>query len=142
MRVWFAIRGGYESDAVFGPFAERAMACDFIEKEGWDNERFEWWEDDWYVAEAEIAEKWEDWGRLSQYSGKKYRPTYCKKMRREKHEQWRKENPERAKLEDEHWKIMREALASPPSPIDILDNLQFGQEIQVKIPKNIEDNES
>lgn len=136
-KVYFAIRHeGYESETVFGPFVKRRMAADFIEKEEDNNEYRPWWCDDWYIAEIEVAESWKNWKRVTSYSAKRYRPAYCGEQRRIRHEQWRKENPEKAKLEDERDRIFKEALQNPSSPFDLLSNLQFGQEITVKIPKN------
>lgn len=137
MRVWFAIRTvGYEDDAVFGPFAGRRTARDFIEKDEDNNRPSPWWNDDWYIAEIEIAERWEDGHSLTHFRGKKYRSAYCETMRREEYKQWRKDNPERAAIEDECWKRMKEALINPPKPANIMDSLQFGQEIEVKITRD------
>lgn len=58
------------------------------------------------------------------------------------YEQWRRDNPEEAKLRDERTALFREAMATPVNLADTLSNLQFGQEIQVPIRRKNESKDS
>lgn len=128
--VWFAIREeGWESEVVFGPFANRKVAADFIEKEEDNNEITPWWADDWFIYECEIAEKWDDWHCLHYYNAKPYRQAYCKEMRKQRDEQWRKDNPMQAQMWDKISEATRGMLGDTATIDDILEDLQFGQEI-------------
>ena len=137
MKVYFAIRHeGYESEIVFGPFAKRKVAADFIEKEEEHNEIAPWWTDDWAIDEVEIAEKWQDWNSLTYPGAKPYRPKYCTEQRRLRHEQWRKENPEKAAYQDQWMDNFMRFKKERMEPVDLLENLKFDQEIEVRLSKN------
>lgn len=137
MKVWFAIKENeWESETVFGPFDKRRTAADFIEKDEDMNEYAPWWRDNWYIGEYEVTDKWDEASSLCPNNSKPYRPAYCKEQRKIEYEKRREEHPEQALIDDNWVARFRDAIANPPKPTDILDNLQFGQEIEVKIPKN------
>lgn len=138
MSIWFAIKTyGYEGDAVFGPFSKRRVATDFIEKGKENGGCVPWWSNDWYIAEIDVSDKWQDRNHITHHSGKPYRPAYCETMREERHRQWAKEHPDEAK----YWEEMAKGAAAffREEPIDkpkeIINNLKFGQRYDVKIRK-------
>lgn len=130
MIVWFAINHYYDTDEVYGPFLERRDAAECIVHSRDEYDNLEWWQDDWHLGEYEVGSYPDADTHICAATAKPYRPAYCERMRKEAREQ-RKANGETA--------ICDELVYAKPYPVadasELLDNLKFGQELQVPIRK-------